>query len=285
MRNKILVTGASGNIGQPLIAALAGAKADFTVMRSKATDAKDSFETRIASFDDVAALTQAFAGIDTLFLLFPLVENKLTLAKNAVAAAQAAGVKHIVRSSGAGADPNSAFSLSKLQGEIDAVISASGIPSTFLRPGSFMQNYATYQSQAIQAGTIYMADGGQAQALIDTRDIADVAAAILRNPAPYTGNAYTLTGGVAFTGKEAAAIIAKALGKAVAHISISTEQAAETMRQWGMPAFTVDVLDSLNRVISAGYANGVSPEVENILGRKPRSFESFVQEQLATWRS
>jgi uncharacterized protein YbjT (DUF2867 family) len=283
MSNKILVTGASGNIGQPLIAALSAAKADFAVLRSKAS-AADGIETRVASFDDVAALTQAFTGIDTLFLLFPLVENKLTLAKNAIAAAKAAAVKHIVRSSGAGADPTSAFPLSKLQGEIDALITASGIPSTLLRPGTFMQNYATYQAQAIKAGTIYMADGGQAQALIDTRDIAEIAAAILINPAAHTGKAYNLTGGVAFTGSEAAAIISKALGNTVKHVSISTEQAVETMRQWGMSAFTVDVLDSLNRVISAGYANGVSPEVENILGRKPRPFESFVQEQLAQWR-
>jgi uncharacterized protein YbjT (DUF2867 family) len=285
MSNKILVTGASGNIGQPLVAALAGAKADFAVLRSKATDVADGVEIRIASFDDVAALTQAFSGIDTLFLLFPLVENKLALAKNAVAAALAAGVKNIVRSSGAGADPNSAFSLPRLQGEIDALLSASGIPCTFLRPGGFMQNYATYQSQAIQAGTIYIADGGQAQALIDTRDIADVAAAILINPAAHAGKAYTLTGGVAFTGSEAAASIAQALGKAIEHISISTEQAAETMRQWGMSAFTVDVLDSLNQVISAGYASAVSPEVENILARKPRLFASYVQEQLAHWRT
>jgi uncharacterized protein YbjT (DUF2867 family) len=284
MANKILVTGASGNIGQPLVTALKAARAEFVIMRSKADSISDGIETRVASFDDVAALTHAFTGIDTLFLLFPLVENKIALAKNAAAAAKAAGVKHIVRSSGAGADPASAFALPKLQGEIDAILVASGIPTTFLRPGGFMQNYVSYQSQAIKSGTIYMADGGQAQALIDTRDIADVAAAILINPAPHAGKAYWLTGGVAFSGTTAAAVISTAIGKDVTHVSITAEQAADTMRQWGLPAFIVEVMDSLNRVIAAGYASGISPEVEALLGRKPRTFEAFAAEFAATWR-
>jgi uncharacterized protein YbjT (DUF2867 family) len=283
MSNKILVTGASGNIGKPLVAALKAANANFAIMRSKATN-DDGIETRVASFDDVASLTKAFAGIDTLFLLFPLVPNKVELAKNAAAAASAAGVKHIVRSSGAGADANSSFSLPRLQGTIDDILAATGIPTTFLRPGAFMQNYVTYQSQAIAAGTIYMADGGQAQALIDTRDIADVAAAILLSPAKHAGKAYTLTGGTAFTGIEAAKTISAALGRTVNHVTIPPTQAVETMKQWQMPDFVVDVMDSLNRIIGAGYAAGVSPDVENILGRTPRTFEAFVNDAKAAWK-
>jgi uncharacterized protein YbjT (DUF2867 family) len=282
MSNKILVTGASGNIGKPLVAALNAANADFAIMRSKASN-DDVVETHVASFDDVASLTKAFTGIETLFLLFPLVPNKIELAKNAAAAAKAAGVKHIVRSSGAGADANSSFSLPRLQGTIDAILAATGIPTTFLRPAGFMQNYVSYQSQAIAAGTIFMADGGQAQSLIDGRDIADVAAAVLLNPAKHAGKAYTLTGGAAFTGADAAKTISAGIGRTVNHVTVTPEQAVETMKQWQMPDFVVDVMDSLNRIIGAGYAAGVSPDVENILGRKPRTFEAFVQDAKAAW--
>ena len=285
MSNKILITGASGNIGAPLSRALAAQGADFEIMRSsKDPNTKTDSAARIASYSDIASLRQAFSGVDTLFLLFPLVEDKLQLARNAAEAARAVGVKHILRSSGAGADPQSPFALSKLQGEIDAVLSATGIPCTFLRPGAFMQNYVSYQSAAIKAGKIYMADDGKAQALIDTRDIADVAAKVLLNPAAHAGKAYWLTGGREFTGVEAASIISNALSKNIEHISISPEAAVETMKSWGMSAFTINVMDSLNRVISAGYAGGVSNEVANILGRKPRSFEDFVAENVAAWR-
>jgi uncharacterized protein YbjT (DUF2867 family) len=283
MNNKILVTGASGNIGTPLVANLKAANANFAVMRSKASN-EAGFETVVADFNDTAALTRAFTGIDTLFLLLPLVENKLELAQNAATAAKLAGVKHIVRSSGAGAEAHSQFALPKLQGQIDDMLKATGIPYTFLRPAGFMQNYITYQTQAIKDGTIYMADGGQAQSLVDTRDIAEAAAKVLQNPAAHAGCTYNLTGGESITGVQAAALITQAIGKPVHHVSVSTEAAVATMQQWGMPAFSINILDSLNKVISAGYASDVSMDVENLLGRKPRTFAGFVADNAAAWK-
>jgi uncharacterized protein YbjT (DUF2867 family) len=292
--NRILVTGASGNIGSALVANLQNVMSgsdspnngiQLAIMRSKSIEGNGLHETRIASFSDVTALTKAFSGIDTVFLLFPLVENKLELARNAAAAARAAGVKHIVRSSGAGADANSSFALPKLQGTIDAVLAETGIATTFLRPAGFMQNYANYQSNAIKQGAIYMADGGQAQSLIDVRDIAAVAAKVLVNPSSHAGKIYTLTGGADITGPQAAQLISRAIGKTVTHHSVSTEAAVQTMQQWGMPAFTIDLMDSLNKIVSAGYASGVSPDVQSLLERAPLSFEAFVQEHAPAWKA
>lgn len=281
MANKILVTGATGNIGKALVAELNSLGADFDVMSSKAQSAPNA---RVGDFSDIDSLIKAFSGIDTLFLLFPLTENKLQLAKNAAAAAIAAGVKHIVRSSGAGADPESGFALPRLQGQIDAVLEQTGIPTTFLRPAGFMQNYVTYQSQAIKDGALYMADAGQAQSLIDARDIAAVAARVLVNPQAHAGRAYTLTGGEAFTGVEAAATLSKLLGRDVKHVSVPTDAAVSAMKEWQMPAWLIELMDSLNKVVSAGYASGVSADVENILGRKPRTFAAFAEDHAAQWR-
>ena len=91
MSNKILVTGASGNIGSPLVQELKALGADFAVMSSKPGAAMPGVETRHGDFGSVASLTEAFKGIDTVFLLFPLVPNKLVLATNAASAAKAAG--------------------------------------------------------------------------------------------------------------------------------------------------------------------------------------------------
>ncbi len=281
MANKILVTGATGNIGKTLVNELKALGADFDVMSSKAQSVTHA---RVGDFNDPTSLERAFTGIDTLFLLLPLTENKLQLAKNAAAAAVAAGVKHIVRSSGAGADPTSSFALPKLQGEIDALLEQTGIPTTFLRPAGFMQNYVTYQKQAIKDGTIYMADAGQAQSLIDARDIAAVAARVLVNPAAHVGRAYTLTGGEAFTGADAAATLSTLLGCDVKHVSVPNAAAVSAMKEWQMPAWLIELMDSLNKIVSAGYASGVSPDVENILGRKPRTFATFASDHAAYWR-
>jgi uncharacterized protein YbjT (DUF2867 family) len=182
MGNKILVTGASGNIGSALVAILTAAAANFEIMRSTRGAGSSDVRTRYASFDDPAALATAFGGIDTLFVLLPLVPNKLELARNIAAAVKAAVIKHLVRSSAAGADGRSPFALLRLQGTIDGTLAAMGIPATFIRPSSFMQNLTGYLAAQIRAGELYAPHGDGAQSLIDVRDIAEAAAAVLNHP-------------------------------------------------------------------------------------------------------
>jgi uncharacterized protein YbjT (DUF2867 family) len=186
----ILITGATGTIGTQLVKELNAKGATFYSMTSKPSNA---LNTRVANFEDVGSLTTAFAGIRTLFVLLPFVANKLELARNVAAAAKAAGVQHIVRSSGAGADAGSSFALPRLQGQIDDVLSATGIACTFLRPAGFMQNYATFQNEQVKAGLINAAHGDAKKSMVDARDIAAVAATILLNPSTHAGKAYTLT--------------------------------------------------------------------------------------------
>jgi uncharacterized protein YbjT (DUF2867 family) len=285
MANKILITGASGTIGSALVKQLQSTGADLEVMTSKPETKVHGLATRRASFDDVAQLTQAFKGIDTLFVLLPLVPNKVQLARNVAAAAQAAGVKHIVRSSGAGADVNATFSLPKLQGTIDQIMTDTGIPSTFLRNAGFMQNYVTFYQGLVKSGMVYAASADAAQSLVDVRDIAAVAALILRAPAAHAGKAYTLTGGEALTDTQRAAILSLAVGHTVGFTAISVEQAAHTMKSdWGMPEVMVDWMSSYNQIVSAGDAAGISSDVQKLLGRAPIAFKQFAQDHAALWR-
>jgi uncharacterized protein YbjT (DUF2867 family) len=284
MTNKILVTGASGTIGSHLVRELLAAKADFAVLTSKPGQAKAGVDTRVASFEDEAALKSAFQGIDTLYLLLPLVPNKLALARNAVAAAKAAGIKHIVRSSGAGADAASPYALPRLQGEIDAVIAASGIAHTFLRPAGFMQNFITFQAQQVKEGTFFAPHGDAKQSIIDARDIAAVAARVLLNPAAHAGKTYTLTGGESFDHKVAAAQLSVAIGKPVRYQAVSFDDAVAGMKQWNLPPMIIEVMDSLNHIVAAGYAADISGDVEKLLGRKPITFAQFAKDHAAAWR-
>ncbi len=147
-----------------------------------------------------------------------------------------------------------------------------------------MQNYSAHQTQAIKSGVIYMADNAKPQALIDSRDIAAVAAKVLSNPSAHAGKAYLLTGGEDFTGAQAAALISAAIDRPVQHVSVSTEVAVTSMNQWGMPPFIIDLMDSLNKIVSAGYASGVSGDVASILGQPPRTFKAYVAEHAAQWK-
>lgn len=281
--SRTLIAGATGTIGSSLVTQLKAVGAAFDVMTSRDLGTVDGVPARRASYDEVDSLVRAFDGVDTLFVLLPLVPHKLQLATNVARAARAAGVRHIVRSSGAGADPSSTFALPRLQGQIDQILAETGIPATFLRPAGFMQNYATFQAGMVRGGQVYAASADARQSLIDARDIAAAAVVVLQNPAPHAGQAYTLTGSESLTDSERVAILSSVIGKPVGFTAVPAEAAVASMRQMGMPDALVDWMASLNALVSAGYAAGVTDDVQRLLGRAPGTFEAFARDYTATW--
>ena len=284
MSNRILVTGAAGNIGAEIVKRLQARKADFAVMTHASGGAPAGAGETQGDFLDPASLRRAFEGVDTLFLLFPLVPEMPRMAANAVAAAKAAGVRHIVRSSGAGADAASPAAIAKVHGEIDALIRNSGIPFTLLLPTSFMQNLVNFYGAAIRDGALYAPRGDGATAVIDVRDIADVAVEVLTHPAAHAGQSYTLTGPENLTDAQMVSAIARQIGRDVRYVDVPETAAVDSLTRMGSPPQVIEWLMSLNHVIKQGWAAGVSPVVETITGRPPRNLADFVRENAAAWK-
>ncbi|AXF24406.1 NAD(P)-dependent oxidoreductase [Burkholderia pyrrocinia] len=283
MSHTILVTGSTGTIGRELVAQLKAAGADV-IASSNSGRAVDGVETRRADLADAAGLAGAFQGVDTLFLLLPLQADMVTLAGNAVAAAKAAGVRHIVRSSGAGADPDSPFAIGRVQGEIDRLVAQSGIAYTITRPNCFMQNFVTFYADMIRAGALYLPQGDGRASFVDVRDIAAVDAAILLHPADHSGRTYDLTGDAALSNTDVAARIGAVLGRRVEYVAVADDAAIASMRDAGVDAWSIDTLMSLNRMIAAGAAAAVSTDVRTLLGRAPIPFEQFAADHVGRWR-
>jgi uncharacterized protein YbjT (DUF2867 family) len=252
-------------------------------MTSRPGHVVPGFRTVLGDFSQPDSLVAAFRGFDTVFLLQPLVPDMVAFGLNAVAAAQAAGVKRIVRSSGGGADSASPFSLPKAHGVIDDAVRASGLSWTLLRPTSFMQNHITFNAGAIRSGTLYAPHGDGATALVDVRDIAAVAALVLAGPAAHHDQAYDLTGAQALTDAEQMAIIGTTISRPVAYVDVPESAAAEAMTGMGCPAILVDWLMSLNAIVKAGYAAGQSPDVLRVTGQAPRTFAAFAQDHRDIW--
>lgn len=285
-RSLLLIAGAAGTIGRALCAELARGGVAFDVLSSRADAALPAGATRVRVGDYARPdmLAAAFEGVDTLFLVLPLVPGKRDLARHVAAAARAAGVRRIVRASGAGADPASPYALPRLQGEVDAILETSGAACTFLLNAGFMQNDTTFGAAMVRAGSIVAATGDQPQSLVDVRDIAAVAATVLRDPAAHAGQRYTLTGGEALTDSQRAAVYTRVLGRPVTFQAMPVDTAERQMREaWHLPEPMVEALGSLNRLISAGHAARVSPDVERLLGREPLRFEAFVRDHRAAW--
>lgn len=287
MSNKILVTGATGNVGSALINALRKSARASDVVAAVHAGGRgiDGVASRTVDFADPRSLQNAMDGIGTLFLLLPLAETMVSWTKNAVDAAKKAGVKHIVRLSGVGAAANSPYLILRSHGEADDYLKASGIGYTILQPVSFMQNFVNYNSHSIkQDGAFYQAQADGKVSFIDVRDIGEVAAAIVQDPAAHRGKVYTLTGPQALSNEEVAARISDAIGASVKYINVPPEAATQAMQNMGMPQWNVDALASLNELIRNGHSSQVTGDVATVLGRPARNFDSFAKEYGSAWK-
>lgn len=286
MQTSILITGATGTVGRHLVAALA-ASADDTnrlVAASTRGESVHGLPGRALDLLDARSAREAFAGMERVFLLTPAHPAMEAMTAHAVEAAVAAGVRHLVRLSGAGADADSDVALARLQGRCDQRVIDSGLAWTLLRPKNFMQNFIHYQGDMIRAGTVYSPLGDGRVPYVDARDLAAAAAVVLRDPAPHAGRAYTLTGPEALTDTDALATIAAATGRPVQRVAISEAQAAAAMREAGMPEPMVEAMSSLNRAIAAGQVAGVTDDLPRLLGRPATRWADFVRDHRAAWR-
>jgi uncharacterized protein YbjT (DUF2867 family) len=135
----------------------------------------------------------------------------------------------------------------------------------------------------VKGGTFYTSQGEGRIPFIDVRDIAAVAAEVLRNPAAHAGQAHVLTGPQALTNQEALDILGGVLGRAIQRVDIPEAAAVKSMREMGMPELVVEVMSSLNQVIAAGYVAEVTDTVQRITGKPPRTFAAFAREHVGVW--
>ena len=272
------VTGASGTVGREVVKQLESAKAPFRAAyfsheKAEAARAR-GIDAVILDYNRPESLRAAFQGCDQLFLLGPNVLNQSELERNAVEAAKAAGVRHIVKQSVMGAGEES-FSLAKVHRPIEKAIESSGLAWTFLRPNSFMQNVVTYMGETIKAqGVFYSASGEAKIGHVDVRDIAAVAVKALTEPG-HDGKVYTLTGPEALTYDEIASELANVLGRSISHINLSPSDLKHGMLAEGMSEEIADRMLDLERYYREDQASRITNDIKQVAGHDPRRFARY----------
>ncbi len=244
----ILVVGASGTIGKVVVTQLlAKGEAVRAMTRDVGkTRALPGFEgASVVAGDpsDPASLPPVFAGVDKVLLIPPSGPGWNQGEKNLIEAARAAGVQYLVKVSAMGADPaHPSMSLSfHSQGE--ALLAESGIPFTVLRGNSFMQNFILFYAPSIRSeGAIYQCTGDVPTALVDTRDIADVATALLTTGGSeaHHGKIYELTGPESLSYSQAAEKIAAATGRPVRYIDVPPSAYQQALEGFGLPTWAAE---------------------------------------------
>ncbi|GAA4482884.1 NAD(P)H-binding protein [Actinoallomurus oryzae] len=270
----IVVTGATGNVGGELVRILTAAGERVRAVSRRPAEVPAGARHWPADLAEPAGLKTALEGADALFLLVAGEEPREVLDL-----AEAGGVRRVVllSSQGAGFRPDAY----RHPVTFEAAVRASGLEWTILRPGGFHSNsYAWAASiRANRTAAAPFADVGLPT--IDPADIAEVAAAVLREPG-HAGRTYELTGPAAITPRERAAAIAEALGEPVRFVEQTREEAREEMLRF-MPEPVVEGTLAITGDPTAAEQK-VGPAVAQILGRPPRAFADWARRNLAAFR-
>jgi uncharacterized protein YbjT (DUF2867 family) len=280
----VLVIGASGNIGSQLVKQL---DAKGQKVRALVRDAKKSPKGADAAVGDLSkpdTLDNAMKGVDGVFCVVSGSPDMAKLEKNAIDAAKKNGVKHFVLLSVAGADKGSPIKLAQWHAESETNLKNSGLNHTILQPTMFMQNTLGNLGSIKGEGKVYFATKNGRLPLVDAVDIAATAASILASPSSHNGKTYYLTGPEALTQTQMCEKISKVAGKTVTYVDIPSSALAANMQKMGVPEWMAKDFATMNDFFATDGGAQTSPDVENVTGRKPRTFDAFLADNAAAFK-
>ncbi len=271
MSAKILVIGATGNVGSHLVKALVACGEQ---VRAASRNAKPIDGAEAVHFDlaDPATIAPAFDGVDRAYLLSPTGElEPLKLLGPVIAEAARRNVKVVLQTAlGVDADDNIPLR------QVELLLQASGVPFVILRPNWFSDNFANYWGHDVANGTIELPAGEGKTSFIDTRDIADSAAGALTSDA-FNGQAFNLTGPEAFSYAEAATVLSKVYGKTIGYRSIDDATFIAKLTPV-VGAGYAQLLAAIYHPVREGWTAGVTDAVERLSGHAPRSLEQWARD-------
>ncbi|WP_312621314.1 SDR family oxidoreductase [Agrobacterium pusense] len=286
----ILVTGATGNIGSQVVQHLVKHGADVRALVRDPSKANFPAGVSVAKGDflDVDSLRSAFNGISTLFLLNAVSPDEFTQALIALNLARASGIERIVYLSVIHADVY--VNVPHFAGKfgVERMIEQMGLHATILRPAYFIQNDLMIRDTITGHGVYPMPIGDKGLAMIDVRDIAEIAALELlrREEAaqPLAPNRINLVGPDILTGMDIAAVWSQVLERPIHYVGGDTQAFEENLKQF-MPAWMAfDMRLMGERFLIDGMLpeGGDVERLKAILGRPLRSYRDFAVDTTAS---
>jgi uncharacterized protein YbjT (DUF2867 family) len=282
-KRRILVTGASGTIGSELVKLLVEAGQSVRAgYRSRRPDLAGIDSVRL-DFETGEGLESAVAGVDAVFLLAGSLEDQATAEIRVVGTAKRVGVQRLVKLSVLACETE-AYSFARIHRKVERVIEQSGIRHTFLRPGSFMQNFVNYHGDTIRSEeAFYLPCGDAREAFVDARDIARVAAHALTNDG-HEGKAYDLLGPEVLSYADAAGKLSEVVGREIRYVDLPDAEFKNAMLGAGLPNWYADQLPSLYQYIREGEFSKSSTAIKDVTGQDPISFDQFARDYADLWR-
>jgi len=274
----ILVIGANGTVGSRVVKHLEAAGERVRVLVRDASKAKalgGGVEIAVGDLARRETLAGAFEGVEKVFLLSMGPE---AVEMNAIDAAKAANVRHVVKFSSMGfGKTRDALSIGNWHRKAEAYLEKSGIAWTVVLGGGFNSNALGWAPTIKSQGAAFSATGEGRVAVVDPEDLAAVAAKVLTTNG-HEGKRYELTGPEALSFADQVAIIGDAIGKTIRAVEIPPAAARDAMLKTGMPSPMVEGMLEVMAAIKSGEAATITPTVEHLLGKKPRTFAAWARE-------
>ncbi|WP_145652706.1 SDR family oxidoreductase [Pseudoduganella lurida] len=286
----ILVTGATGTVGRQVVTQLVnrGAAVRALVRDPAKAQFPAGVEVLQGDFLDVASLRAAMSGVSTLFLLNGVVADEFTQALIALNVAREAGIERIVYLSVIHADVY--VNVPHFAGKfgVERMIEQMGFAATILRSAYFIGNDLTIKDVVLNHGVYPMPVGGKGLAMIDTRDIAEIAAIeLLRREqaaTPLPLDRINLVGPDTLTGTDIAAIWSDVLERPVVYGGDDTAGFEQNLLHF-MPAWMAYDM----RLMGERFlTDGMRPEAGDVerlttlLGRPLHSYHEFAAAVVAS---
>lgn len=261
------------NIPASSIVALARSESKASALKAKGV------QVRLIDYEKIDTLNSALNGVDRLLLVSGSeVGRRLPQHSNVLEAAKKAGVQRLVYTSISRAD-TSTNPLAPEHKGTEELLQKSGLNYVILRNNWYTENYVNDVKLAKDLGFIEAAAGSGKVASASRSDYAEAAAKILVADA-VEKNLYELTGSL-WDFSDLAKAASEVLGKPVKYLASSAEDRKAHLLQAGLDEGTAGFVLALDLAIAAGTLNVSSPDLEKILGRKPKSLLEGLKAALA----
>lgn len=277
---KILVTGASGNVGNYVVNELLKMGEKVVAAGTNVGKLKNMFNEKVDvvrfDFTDESTFKHALEGVDRVFLMRPPHLGKPEDLFPFIDEMKANNVKLVCFLSLMGVERNTIPPHHKIEKYIESL----AIPFTHIRPGFFMENISGIHSAEIrERDEVFIPAGRSKTSFIASEDIGLSIAVVLHNPDLYKNTSHTITGGEALDYYQVAEIISKVTGRKITYKKPGfLKYRRYYIKNRGLDKSFVNVTVALYFMTRMGTARKVTDEFWKLTHKTPKSFEEFVKE-------
>ena len=232
------------------------------------------------SIDDSDSLVKAMDGIENALLITPLSENQYKIEKNFIDTAKKAGVKHIVKYSAIGADPDSPSLILRNHGQSEKYLKKSGLKYTIVKPNLFMQSFVEFYGHDIKKKKqLKMPLKNVKCGYLDVRDMVRLTTKVLTSNGGKS-KSHIVTGPESLSCFEVAELFSEAMGKKIKYIEIKPKEFKKDMLDAGVKEPLAEAYTELYKQVRDGICNQVTDDIYKVTDRQPHTFDEFLDDNI-----